>query len=188
MAILNDLKGKVAQVSQSAIQKTQDLTEIARLESRISDAKEKINNLYGEIGYKVYLSYAERPLPEAADLIAQVSQLHAEIDRCQAQINAINSATTCPSCGAKVDRNATFCSECGAKIVRAEPSGAPQERCVNCGSPLAPGAIFCSECGTKQPPQEETAGVQPGAKVCASCGAALPADSVFCTVCGSKIE
>ncbi|MCD8160563.1 MAG: zinc ribbon domain-containing protein [Clostridiales bacterium] len=192
MALFDNLKGKFTQVGQDAIQRTREMSEVARLESRISSAKDKINGLYGEIGYRIYMAYSDKPLPEVASLLAQVSGLHAEIDQAQVQINAINSATTCPRCKAKIDRNAAFCSECGLKIIRTAPNKQTQRVCVGCGKPLAADVLFCSECGTKQPIPEpadpQPADTQPVARACSNCGASVPADSAFCPSYGNKME
>lgn len=186
MAIFNDLKGRFADADQTAIQKTQEFSEVAKLESKIESAQEKMNGLYGEIGRAVYASYADQPLPEVADLFSQVAALQEEIEKAQAQIKAINSANTCPSCGAKVDKNDLFCSECGAKIVRDKPNNTGKRICVSCGSPISPNALFCRECGAKQPQQPNNG--QPSVKICSHCGAEMPPDSIFCAVCGNRID
>lgn len=152
MAFIDDMKGKFTQASQTTMKKAKDLSELAKLNGSISEAEKQINELYGKIGFEVYRAYSENPLPEAAELIAQVSELHRKIEDCRAQIKAINAANTCPQCGAKVAKGMSFCGECGFKLPapkQPETSEAAPGFCSNCGAQLPEGAMFCTECGTK---------------------------------------
>lgn len=155
MAFMDQMRDKLTQASQSTVQKAKDLSEIARLNGVISNAEKQINDLYTKIGYAVYCAYYEAPLPEAADLINQVTELHQTIENSKAQINAINAADSCPACGAKISKGMAFCGNCGHKLIVAEQPAAevPAEPrpafCANCGAPLSPDSMFCNSCGQK---------------------------------------
>ena len=116
MAFFDEMKQRVSQVGQSASKSAREFSETSRLNSEISSAKNKINQLYNQIGYAVYCAYSTHPLPEAADLIAQVNELHGQIETYQAQIQAITASSHCPNCGAKIRPDMMFCSSCGAKL------------------------------------------------------------------------
>ncbi len=151
MAFFDEVKGKLTQAGQSTMQKTQELTEIARINGRITEAKDKINELYGQIGYEICHSYAQNPLPEVAELMAKVSELHDSIEAGKERINTIKSASLCPNCGAKIKPNMMFCSECGSKLpAREQPvKTGDAQYCSNCGAPMAAGSMFCTSCGAK---------------------------------------
>jgi hypothetical protein len=146
MAFLDGMKDKLTQASQSAVQKTKELTELAKLNNTISEAENKISGLYGEIGYEIYRCYTEHPIPEVASFMDQIGELHKVIERSQAQIKAINNAHLCSNCGAKVGRGVIFCPECGVRIAA---EAAKTGVCGNCGEPIAEEAAFCTSCGMK---------------------------------------
>lgn len=199
MAFFDEMKQRVSQVGQSASKSAREFSETSRLNSEISSAKNKINQLYNQIGYAVYCAYSTHPLPEAADLIAQVNELHGQIETYQAQIQAITASSHCPNCGAKIRPDMMFCSSCGAKLPQQEPAKpAAPAFCPSCGAPLAEGAMFCTSCGsrvteTPAPQPTFTAPVitpapQPAhaENVCPGCGEPLPAGATFCINCGAK--
>lgn len=150
MAFMNNMRDKLSQVSQATVQKAKDLSELAKLNSTISNTEKQINELYQKIGYEVYCAYCEAPLPEVADLIQQVADLHQSIKTCKTQINAINAADTCPQCGAKISKGMAFCSGCGHKLLADEQPVAEQPLfCSNCGAQISADSIFCTSCGQK---------------------------------------
>ena len=209
MAFFDEMKHKVTQVGQSAAKSAKDFSEVTRLNSEISDAESRINQLYNRIGYEVYCAYSANPLPEVKELIEQINGLHETIEDRRAQIQAINAASRCPNCGAKIRPDMAFCSNCGAHLVQPEqPKAAASAFCSNCGAPLAAGAAFCTGCGARvsapepaapaaapatvlvtpapQPvPQPMPQPVQ--ASVCPNCGEPLAAGTAFCTSCGARI-
>ena len=201
MAFFDEMKHKVTQVGQSAAKSAKDFSEVTRLNSEISDAESRINQLYNRIGYEVYCAYSANPLPEVKELIEQINGLHETIEDRRAQIQAINAANRCPNCGAKIRSDMAFCSNCGAHLVQPEkPKAAASAFCSNCGAPLAAGAAFCTGCGARVSAPEPAAPaaapatvlVTPApqpvqASVCPNCGEPLPADATFCINCGTKL-
>lgn len=153
MALIDMMKGKVSQAGQSTVKLARDFSETTRLNSEISAAQNQINDLYREIGYKIYCTYRANPLPEVADLILQTNALHNKIENNQAQIASINAANHCPSCGTKIKPGMSFCSSCGTKLVFEQRTEPIQEQaplfCQNCGARLVPGVAFCTSCGSK---------------------------------------
>lgn len=147
MAFLDEMKGRFVQVSQTAVQKTKDITEIARLNGIISENERKISEMYTEIGFDIYKIYAEKPMPEVKEKIEQVKELHYGIEMCKERIKNLNNMNLCPTCGAKVSKTMLFCSECGNKLLTQEV--ASENKCKQCGEVLAEGMAFCTACGTK---------------------------------------
>ncbi len=54
------------------MQKAKDLSEITKLNMAVSESETKINEIYSEIGYKVYCAYRENPLEEVKEEIGQI--------------------------------------------------------------------------------------------------------------------
>ena len=205
MAFFDEMKHKVTQVGQSAAKSAKDFSEVTRLNSEISDAESRINQLYNRIGYEVYCAYSANPLPEVKELIEQINGLHETIEDRRAQIQAINAASRCPNCGAKIRSDMAFCSNCGAHLVQPEqPKATASAFCSSCGAPLAAGAAFCTGCGARVSAPEPAAAPAPvlvtpapqpvpqpqpvQASVCPSCGEPLAAGTAFCTGCGARVS
>lgn len=69
MAFLDGVKGKISKAGYSTMQKAKDLSEITKLNMAVSESETKINEIYSEIGYKVYCAYRENPLEEVKEEI-----------------------------------------------------------------------------------------------------------------------
>lgn len=78
------------------MQKAKDLSEITKLNMAVSESETKINEIYSEIGYKVYCAYRENPLEEVKEEIGQIRELEEAMEACKLQIQAINAMNSCP--------------------------------------------------------------------------------------------
>ena len=153
MAFFDNIKGKVTQASQTTVQKAKDLSEIAKLNTAVSNAEKQIFTIYGQIGMEIYKAYADNPQPEVAELVEQVKALEAAIQESKDRIKTLSAGEVCPECGAKISKGMVFCSTCGAKLPVPEVPAAPEapaaKVCANCGEALEPDSLFCTACGTK---------------------------------------
>ena len=136
------------------MQKAKDLSEITKLNMAVSESETKINEIYSEIGYKVYCAYRENPLEEVKEEIGQIRELEEAMEACKLQIQAINAMNSCPRCGAKTEPEKKFCSSCGMKLQSEEQETVEEEQerpafCSECGAPLEPDMKFCTVCGHK---------------------------------------
>lgn len=121
MAFFDDLGKKITQAGQSAVQKTKEVADIARLNSAIYDEEKRIDSNYLEIG-KLYV--AMRDAEQEADfdrLVAAIHESEGKIRDLKHQIKDIKGVGVCEKCGAEVPANAAFCSACGAPM----PAEAP---------------------------------------------------------------
>lgn len=150
MAFFDKMKQAFEETSQTARQKTKDLSSVTRLNAQISDAERKINDLYYKLGFEVYKAYRENPLEAGAVQIGEINYLHKVIADCKAQIATINQASLCPGCGAKIGKNMAFCGSCGYKLPVVEveePAKPAKPACPNCGTEITEESAFCSNCG-----------------------------------------
>lgn len=150
MELYDNLKGKLVHTSQSAANKVKDAAETVRLNTEISETEHQINELYSKIGYEVYVAYRNNPLPEVAEYIREVTELHNKIESDRALIQTMQSVVVCPNCGAKMNAEMAFCSNCGSRLPEVQPQ--PRQGavfCSNCGAQASAGAAFCPACGAK---------------------------------------
>lgn len=151
MAFIDNMKEKLSQAGQTTMQKAKDLTDLAKLNSSISESEKKIRDLYEKIGYEIYNAYRDNPPEAIAALIGEINGLSDSIESARKQIHAINGTTACKQCGATVNKSMAFCGSCGCKVEHEQPAKteAPAAFCSNCGSPVTGGSVFCSSCGGK---------------------------------------
>lgn len=204
MGFFDDFGKRVTDVGQKAVQKTQEMSEVARVNSLISQNENKINNVYYQIG-KLFVSiYGDDCKPEFAGMVATIAELEQQNITYRKQIQDIKGIQHCEKCGAEVPKGVAFCSSCGAAMPKVDKQVATDDcvKCSSCGSMVKKGMRFCTACGQAmiQPGTASTdveekksselikeALIETAERVCTKCGAKVPDDSVFCTECGTKL-
>ena len=158
MAFWDDFKAKVASTSKKAVDKTKDLTEIAKLKLNIIEQEKKIDSSYEKIGR----AYAEANAESADKLLpeefAAIDAANAKIADYTNRLRELKGLLICPECGKEISGDVNFCPKCGTSIEKKVYEGE-----VVVEAPAAP-------------------------KACHKCGAALEKDADYCTECGNKIE
>lgn len=154
MAFFEDIGKKVSQTSQEAIRKTKILAETTKLNSKISDEKRTIADLYSKIGERYFEMFSDNPNEGLAEYIAAVKDACRKIEDYEKQINDLKGIERCAGCGAELGEGTAFCPNCGTKVPE-PPAEEPKavevtiRVCKSCGSQLSETAQFCSGCGQK---------------------------------------
>lgn len=152
MAFFDDLGKKLSQAGQSAVQKTKEMADIAKLNSAISDEEKRIDNSYLEIG-KLYVSLHDAEHEADFDsLIAAIHESEAKVKDYQQQIKDIKGVVKCEKCGAEVPSNAAFCSSCGAPMPVVKPVETPAEAPAESSKEASQGET--QEVQTQEPEQQ----------------------------------
>ena len=154
MAILEGIGKKITDVSQNAASKAKDFSDIAKLNSTVSDREKQIAQLYSQIGASYYESHKADTEAEFSEQVNAINQLAAEIAQCRETIRRIKGVSVCPNCGAEIPAGSFFCKSCGTRAVPEQPKAAETVApapgvCPNCGAAVAEGNIFCNNCGTR---------------------------------------
>lgn len=147
MAFFDNAKKNYQQVSQNALQKTKDISEVVKLNNNISANEDKIRELFHKLGYECYRAYKAGTEAASQQFLDEIDSLYQLINADKERINEINAANKCPSCGAKISKKDIFCVNCGTKLNKTDSAAKPV--CKSCGVELLPGAAFCGNCGTK---------------------------------------
>ena len=86
---------------------------------KINENKGKIEDIYEEIGKKVYEKHIrEENIDIKADLAEECSKLDAlskEIEDARLEILKLNQKKLCSKCSAEIEAGAVFCPKCGEK-------------------------------------------------------------------------
>lgn len=148
MHIVNQIGKTLTSGSRSALQKTKDMAEIAKIGGNISDMQKEMEKCYAALGRQL----VDRCIEENARLddpnVKRVMELRAGIAALQEEQNRLKGAASCPNCGSAVSVSAAFCSVCGKPVRAAAP--VLQENmvsCPQCGGAVRAGVKFCTHCG-----------------------------------------
>ena len=145
MSFFDNLGKKASETTAKAVQKAQELAEISRINSLISDEEKKINTTYYQIG-KLYVSvHGGDGETDFTGMVSTVLEGEQKINEYRRQIQDIKGVQRCEKCGAEVARGSAFCSSCGAPMPKAEePVSDDAIRCENCGTMVKRGMRFCT--------------------------------------------
>ncbi len=120
MAFFDNLGKKASEATAKAMQKAQELSEISRINSLITEEEKKINATYYQIG-KLYVSVHGSDGEESfSGMVAAVLEGEQKINDYRKQIQNIKGVQRCEKCGAEVARGVAFCSSCGAPMSKVE--------------------------------------------------------------------
>lgn len=200
MGFLDGLGKKVTDAGQRTIQKTKEISDIARINSLIAQEENKLNNTYCQIG-KLYVTvHGKDGEEEFANMVEIILELEQKIRDYKRQIQDIKGVQRCEKCGAEILRGVAFCSSCGTPMPKIQIQDHSEEctKCLNCGSIVKKKMNFCTSCGTpvtqtvisniSYPNSDESEiSDEVQGRVCSVCGNKQDEDSVFCTECGTKL-
>lgn len=148
MAFFDDFGKKLSQAGQSAVQKTKDMTEIAKINGAINEEEKKINNTYFQIGKLYATLHSSDYEADFEGMITYLKGAEQRIAQYKEQIQQIKRVTRCEKCGAEVADNSAFCSSCGAPMPKkTAPIDENMIRCPGCGQAVSKNMRFCTSCG-----------------------------------------
>ncbi len=123
MDFFNKLGKKASETYQVTKEKTVKFSEEMKLKSKISEAKNKITNLYEEIGQCVYNQFKtnlEEGKEEILQKCEEIANQFDEISKLETQILALKEVKKCTKCGAEIGKKDIFCSKCGKEQPQTE--------------------------------------------------------------------
>ncbi|WP_027398924.1 zinc ribbon domain-containing protein [Anaerovorax odorimutans] len=152
---------KLNDIAKSIGDMTNDAIETNKLNSRITDERDAINELICQIGEYYYEKHrlGDTVDTEVYERMLEIDQHYDAIKEAEVQLDAIKVQASvdsnsgdltveggiiCPICGKQNAYETKFCQECGNKLEQ------PQHKtCPSCGMIVTDGLKFCGECGTK---------------------------------------
>ena len=119
MEFFNKISEKASTADKVTAAKTGKLAKEAKLKLKMSNLKSQINDIYLDIGAKIYEKHL---LKEDINIKNDLEEECTKIDILTNQIEEIlneclelNNKKQCLKCFAKIDKDCKFCPECGTK-------------------------------------------------------------------------
>lgn len=159
---------KISNFAKNAADNTKDMLEVSKLNGKISQERNKIEQHKKELGEYVWKQHEEgAKFDEVAEIILNgITECNEAIAKLEAEIAAIKAPKPEP-----------------APAPAPEPAAEPETEkaiCPNCGAEYAPPQKFCPECGHNL--------TQPAERICPECGSKIPEGRKFCGECGRKLD
>ncbi len=151
MEFFEKIGNKISSGSKDVAKKAKDMTELAKLNSKVKNYEDMIKEMQLQIGKLYFEANRNNPAPEFMELFQNVINAQGAIERCREEIFAIKGVRSCVSCGAEIPNNSTFCPACGTKneFIEVPYTAVTDMFCPGCGSGLPSDTVFCPNCGTK---------------------------------------
>ena len=108
------------EIGKKTTEATSKITKETKLKLKINENKNKISDLYEEIGKKVYEKHVREEnisiKEELQEECGKIDELSKEIEEARKEILQLNNKRQCPNCYAEIEKDAAFCSKCGHKL------------------------------------------------------------------------
>ena len=112
MGFLNDIGKKTSETTSRIARET-------KIKLKTSENKNKISDLYEEIGKKTYEKYVrEENIVVEEDLkqeCEEIDKLAQEIQELRKELLKLNEKKQCPKCNNEIEEKANYCDKCGEK-------------------------------------------------------------------------
>ncbi len=111
-------KDGAVKIGKSVFEKTNNVVQQTKLNFAIGETRNKIKEVYAEIGKTVYES--SKKTGEVADALAEkvetIDALNGEVTELKERLAELKETVECPACGAFNHHDDAYCSKCGKKL------------------------------------------------------------------------
>lgn len=118
MDIINKIGKKATETYKITAEKTSKIAKEAKLKMEINNCNSNIQELYTEIGKKIYLKYSkeeEITIEDINDELNKIDTLTDEINKSNDEIMKLKDKVKCKNCNYEMDDDFKYCPNCGAK-------------------------------------------------------------------------
>lgn len=119
MEILDKLGKKASEAYKMTADKTGKIAKETKLKFKIGELRTQINEIYGQIGKKVYEKHIrEEELSIKKDLeeeCTKIDVLSDEIEKLLKESLELKNKKQCESCHSQIEKEDKYCPKCGAK-------------------------------------------------------------------------
>lgn len=119
MEFFDKLGKKASEAYKVTADKTGKLAKEAKLRMKMGELKSEINNIYEEIGKKVYENHVKEEKNDISNELEEqctkIDCLSDEIDSILKQCLELKDKKQCTNCYTEIEKDVKFCPHCGAK-------------------------------------------------------------------------
>lgn len=128
MDFFDKIGKKASEAYKMTADKTGKLAKETKLKLKMGDLKAQINDVYEEIGKRVYEKHIreddETAEKEIEEKCVKIDVLSDEIESLLKECMELNNKKQCQQCHTEIEKEAKFCKHCGAK--QEEPKKEPE--------------------------------------------------------------
>ena len=119
MELFDKIGKKASEAYKVTADKTGKIAKEAKIKMKMNELKSEIDDLYNEIGKKIYEKYiTNEEINIRQDLeeeLTKIDVLSAQIDTNLKECLELKDKRQCEKCFTNIDKDANFCPSCGAK-------------------------------------------------------------------------
>lgn len=149
MSFFEDFKRGATDAATKAARKTDEISNIVRLNVNVKTGEMKLSGVFEEIGRLFY--EAERTgadyTSDIASAIMKADKIKADIENAKKQIAKLRKVTVCVNCGKEISDEVSFCPFCGTKYEKQEEECVCEETCCCEEQPEESSEEHCPCCG-----------------------------------------
>ena len=119
MEFFDKVGNKASEAYKVTADKTGKLAKEAKLRMKMGELKSEINDIYEEIGKKIYENHVKEEKEDISSLIedecTKIDCLSDEIESILKECLKLKDKRQCPNCYAEIEKDVKFCPKCGTK-------------------------------------------------------------------------
>lgn len=115
-----ELGKKLMRLGQDTKSGVQKMGESYQINTKLTDEKKKLDQLFRAIGETVYNANKEKPLEGLEEEFEAIEAIQKNIVEYSDQLNKVKGVLYCTECGREAVKGEKFCASCGAKLPEAE--------------------------------------------------------------------
>ena len=123
MDFFDKLSKKASETYKLTKEKTSQISGELKLRNKMNNSKDRIDELYSEIGKIVYEAHKKNEELSKDDIrpkCEEIAREEEEIEKAEIEILALKKIKKCVNCGAELDEKDEFCSKCGKEQPKVE--------------------------------------------------------------------
>lgn len=119
MELFDKIGKKASEAYKVTADKTGKIAKEAKIKMKMNELKSEIDDLYNEIGKKIYEKYVTNEeiniKQDLEEELTKIDVLSAQIDTNLKECLELKDKKQCEKCFTNIDKDANFCPNCGSK-------------------------------------------------------------------------
>ncbi|MCL1949159.1 MAG: zinc ribbon domain-containing protein [Turicibacter sp.] len=145
---LKEVGQKLTKTGQGAIDKTKNFAEVSRLNLKLAEEEQQLEDLYANLGRLFYKVNQQNPDFIYREMFGAIEGSQKNADFLKEAIIALKGTRSCPQCKEEAMPGAAYCAKCGQGL---NPGALPNTEivyklCTSCGEISQSDDAHCHKC------------------------------------------